>query len=66
VDIYPTLLDWLDLLAPGETRAGLGRSLLADEPSLVQYIGFDTLNATLRVDTALAQHLWRNAETPAD
>lgn len=66
VDIYATLLDWLDLMAPGETRAGLGRSLLSNEPSLVQSIGFDTLNATLRVDTALAQHLWRNAETPAD
>lgn len=66
VDVYPTLLDWLDLLAPGDARAGLGRSLLADEPSLVESIGFDTLNATLRVDTALAQHLWRNAETKLD
>ena len=66
VDIYPTLLDWLDLLAPGETYAGLGRSLLSDEPSLVETIGFDSLNATLRVDTALAQHLWRNAETTLD
>lgn len=66
VDIYPTLLDWLGLLAPGATRAGLGSSLLSDQPSLIETIGFDTLNATLRVDTALAQHLWRNAETTPD
>lgn len=66
VDVYPTLLDWLGLLAPGETRAGLGVSLLSDQPSLVQSIGFEPLNATLRVDTALAQHLWRNAEATPD
>lgn len=62
LDLYPTLLDWLGLLAPGEHRAGLGVSLFAEQPTLVERQGFETLNAILRVDTALSRHIWRNAE----
>jgi hypothetical protein len=42
-------------------RAGLGVSLLASEPTLVERVGNEEMDATLRVDTALAAHLWRNA-----
>lgn len=62
VDLYPTLLDWLGLLSPDDPRAGLGVSLLSDQPTLIQNRGLDEVNATLRVDAQLARHLWRNAD----
>ena len=62
VDVYPTLLDWLGLLPPDAPRAGLGVSILASEPTLVERVGNEEMDATLRVDTALAAHLWRNAD----
>jgi phosphoglycerol transferase len=62
VDLYPTLLDWLGLLSPNDRRAGLGVSLLSEQPTLIESRGLEDVNATLRVDTALARHLWRNAD----
>lgn len=62
VDVYPTILDWLGLLEPGTSRAGLGVSLLSGDLTLVETLGVDAVNDMLRVDTQLARHLWRAAE----
>jgi phosphoglycerol transferase len=55
VDVYPTLLDWLGF---GVTRAGLGRSVLSDEKTLVEQHGLDVLSAALLGSTDLADRMW--------
>lgn len=64
VDLYPTLLDWLGLLDPSRPQAGLGTSLLADQPTLVERFGLEEVNGTLKVDVRLAQFLWADSEAP--
>lgn len=65
IDIYPSLLDWLGMTAPG-TPAGLGRSLLVPEPpSLVARHGIAKLDAMLAGDARLGDRLWSDAPRPA-
>ena len=63
VDIYPTLLDWLEL-APGDeqTQAGLGVSLLSKAPTLVEEKGLIPLNEELYINPELSRAIWH--ETP--
>lgn len=58
IDLYPTLLDWLGF---GSTRAGLGRSLLADEKTLVELHGLDRFSDALLGATELADLLWQGS-----
>lgn len=60
IDIYPTLLDWMDLV-PGEAepRAGLGVSLLSDVPTLVGEKGLGALNEELYINPELSRAIWQ-------
>ncbi|MGJ8617340.1 MAG: sulfatase-like hydrolase/transferase [Sulfitobacter sp.] len=58
-DLYPTLLEWLDLSATQPTRAGIGMSLLGDEPTLTETLTPKGLDRRLKVDVPLARHIWR-------
>jgi phosphoglycerol transferase len=57
IDVYPTLLHWLGF-ASGAVAAGLGRSLLAEAPTLVEDRGMAALDAMLTSDAALAAKVW--------
>lgn len=59
LDIYPTILDWLGLLSPSNTRAGLGASLIGADETLLERFGVDDVNARLKVDVDLAQFIWQ-------
>lgn len=61
IDVYPTLLDWLKL-APegGDTRAGLGVSLLSEQPTLVEEKGLHPLNRELYINPELGKAIWRD------
>jgi hypothetical protein len=52
------------LLDPARPQAGLGTSLLADQPTLVERLGLEEVNGTLKVDVRLAQFLWADSEAP--
>jgi phosphoglycerol transferase len=57
IDIYPTILDWLDLtVAPH--AAGLGRSLLRDDPTIVEVHGIGLFDRMLISDVPLSQKVW--------
>lgn len=63
VDIYPTLLDWLELAPSDEqTQAGLGVSLLSLAPTLVEEKGLIPLNEELYINPELSRAIWH--ETP--
>lgn len=57
MDVFPTLLDAIGFSLK-ENRAGLGASLLSDQPTLSEVHGLDVLNERLREETALQQRLW--------
>jgi phosphoglycerol transferase len=57
VDVYPTILDLLNLIDNGG-RAGLGVSLLGDQPTLVERFGRDALDRRIARDGILAARLW--------
>lgn len=59
IDIYPTLLDWMEL-APGgvPTLAGLGVSLLSQVPTLVEEKGLGPLNEELYIHPELSRAIW--------
>jgi phosphoglycerol transferase len=59
IDIFPTLLDYLGLLAPGG-KAGLGVSLFSDQPTLVEELGIPRLNDQLRYDEAIRNAVWQD------
>lgn len=62
IDVYPTLLEWLGLTAPG-SPAGLGRSLLTpDPPPLVAEHGLTRLDAMLVGDAGLGAQLWMGSD----
>lgn len=58
IDVYPTLLDFLGLLG-AEGRAGLGVSLLRNQPSLRAELGMELLNQQLRFDPAIRRAIWQ-------
>jgi phosphoglycerol transferase len=57
LDLYPTVLEALGLkLADG--GAGLGRSLLSPEPTLISRLGIASLDRSIEEDVALRRLLW--------
>jgi phosphoglycerol transferase len=58
LDMFPTILDAMGLLDSASPAAGLGRSLLRAEPTLVEADGISGVNTRLRRDAALMEHLW--------
>ena len=63
MDILPTVLEAMGFVIDWH-RAGLGVSLLSDQPTLVEEHGLETLNARLREETALQERLWEGLEPP--
>ncbi|SEL24486.1 sulfatase-like hydrolase/transferase [Halomonas daqiaonensis] len=63
MDILPTVLEAMGFVIDWH-RAGLGVSLLSDEPTLVEEHGLDVLNARLREETALQERLWEGLAPP--
>ena len=57
LDIYPTLLDSLDLPST-QGKAALGVSLLSESPTLLETHGEKALNLAIRSDKALRKQLW--------
>lgn len=57
MDILPTVLEAMGFTIDWH-RAGLGVSLLSEEPTLAEEYGLETLNARLKEETALQQRLW--------
>ncbi|MCG6656709.1 sulfatase-like hydrolase/transferase [Halomonas campisalis] len=57
VDVFPTILEAMGFTIDWH-RAGLGVSLLSDEPTLVEEHGKPTLHARMREETALQERLW--------
>ena len=57
IDIYPTLLHWMGF-AQGPVAAGLGRSLLAEPPTLVETYGTRQIDAMLTSNATLAARVW--------
>lgn len=58
IDIFPTVLDLLDLIPPGG-GAGLGVSLLGETPTLIERFGRAETDRIMSRDAALAQWIWR-------
>lgn len=56
-DTYPTILELLGFNLP-ERRAGLGVSLLSDQPTLVEQFGTGQLNSMIKYDRALTKKIW--------
>ncbi|WP_165610493.1 sulfatase-like hydrolase/transferase [Cognatishimia maritima] len=57
LDIYPTLLELLGYELEGN-RAGLGRSLIGESPTLPESIGADRLEEAIRYNTDLQKAIW--------
>ncbi len=57
IDVYPTLLAYAGFASPN-VKAGLGRSLFGDEPTLIEEKGFTVLNRNIFPNSALSQALW--------
>lgn len=58
-DLYPTILEWMNLTNQSPVRAGIGVSLLSDEPTLTETLTPKGLDRRLKVDVPLARHIWR-------
>ncbi|MDN3525027.1 sulfatase-like hydrolase/transferase [Halomonas sabkhae] len=61
MDVLPTILEGMGFTIDWH-RAGLGVSLFADEPTLVEEHGMATLNARLKRETALHERLWQGLD----
>ncbi|WP_240454060.1 sulfatase-like hydrolase/transferase [Halomonas sp. NO4] len=57
MDVFPTVLEAMGFTIDWH-RAGLGVSLLSNEPTLVEEHGVEALNARMRGETALQERLW--------
>ncbi|MCE9681780.1 sulfatase-like hydrolase/transferase [Halomonas alkalisoli] len=57
VDVFPTILDAMGFTIDWH-RAGLGVSLLSNEPTLIEEHGIEFVNARMREENALQQRLW--------
>lgn len=60
IDVLPTVLQVMGLAKP-PYRAGLGVSLLTEEPSLVGAYGVEALEPMLLFNRALADRIWKPA-----
>ncbi|MDT8893388.1 sulfatase-like hydrolase/transferase [Halomonas sp. I1] len=58
MDILPTVLEAMGFVIDWH-RAGLGVSLLSNEPTLIEQHGLQTLNNQLKRETALHERLWQ-------
>ena len=68
IDIFPTILDALDV-PPPNGQAAFGVSLLGDRPTLAQELGQDLLDDAVYAEDILVTSFWqpkpeRKAETP--
>ncbi|MFG6176297.1 sulfatase-like hydrolase/transferase [Halomonas sp. THAF12] len=63
MDVLPTVLEAMGFRLDHH-RAGLGVSLLANEPTLVERYGLEPLNARLKEETALQRRLWEGLDLP--
>lgn len=63
MDVYPTILELLGFEI-AEGRAGMGRSYLAEGPTLVERLGAEALDRALRLNMPLSRHLWRPIAEP--
>lgn len=61
LDVFPTLLDLLDGPA-ATTKAGLGVSLLRNEPTLVERFGVDGVDFLIEADQTLGASIWSGLE----
>ena len=59
MDIFPTILSFSGL-AGRDAKAGLGRSLLGEAPTLLETKGFAQFTAELFPNPALSQAVWGN------
>jgi hypothetical protein len=57
IDVYATLLAYAGFASPN-VKAGLGRSLFGDEPTLIDEKGFTVLNRNIFPNYVLSQALW--------
>ncbi|AMD00154.1 phosphoglycerol transferase I [Halomonas chromatireducens] len=57
VDVFPTILEAMGFTIDWH-RAGLGVSLLSDEPTLIEEHSMEFVNARMREENALQQRLW--------
>ncbi|RCV90633.1 sulfatase-like hydrolase/transferase [Billgrantia montanilacus] len=57
VDVFPTILDAMGFTIDWH-RAGLGVSLLSNEPTLIEEHGMEFVNARMHEENALQQRLW--------
>ncbi|RTR05629.1 sulfatase-like hydrolase/transferase [Halomonas nitroreducens] len=61
MDVLPTVLEAMGFTLDRH-RAGLGVSLFAHDPTLVEGHGLETLNARLKEETALQERLWQGLD----
>ncbi|MBB3230601.1 sulfatase-like hydrolase/transferase [Halomonas stenophila] len=61
MDVLPTVLEAMGF-SLDRHRAGLGVSLFAGAPTLVEEHGLETLNARLKEETALQERLWQGVD----
>ncbi|MBA2777886.1 sulfatase-like hydrolase/transferase [Billgrantia kenyensis] len=57
VDVFPTILEAMGFTIDWH-RAGLGVSLLSDEPTLIEEHSMTAINARMREERALQERLW--------
>ncbi|NIC05458.1 LTA synthase family protein, partial [Billgrantia bachuensis] len=64
VDVFPTILEAMGFTIDWH-RAGLGVSLLSDEPTLLEEHGEEFFNARMREEIALQERLWEGLAPPS-
>lgn len=57
LDVFPTILEALGFTIDWH-RAGLGVSLLSEEPTLLEEHGMEAINTRMREEIALQERLW--------
>ncbi|WP_104203162.1 sulfatase-like hydrolase/transferase [Billgrantia saliphila] len=63
IDVFPTILEAMGFTIDWH-RAGLGVSLLSDEPTLLEEHDQEFLNDRMREETALQERLWEGLAPP--
>lgn len=58
VDVYPTVLEAMGFTLDARA-AGLGRSLFAKDPTLVEEYGLETINGHMAEEDALQTYMWK-------
>ncbi|MCI0509929.1 phosphoglycerol transferase [Chromohalobacter marismortui] len=58
VDVYPTVLEAMGFKLDSRA-AGLGRSLFAEAPTLVEKYGLETINDYMAQEDALQSYMWK-------